>query len=78
MTKCKDICARYRASKTQGGPRYANGQKRCQICELFINWEGLWCPCCGYGLIPMPRNKKYKERFRQITSSSSSSGVQNG
>ena len=29
------------------GNRYSTGQKRCQICEIFIKWDGLWCPCCS-------------------------------
>ncbi|WP_420544465.1 hypothetical protein [Nitrosopumilus sp.] len=65
MSKCKGVCDRYKATKTQGGSRYANGQKRCQSCELFINWEGLWCPCCGHRLRTMPRNRIYKEKFLQ-------------
>jgi hypothetical protein len=24
--------------------RYSTGQKRCQICEIFLKWDGLWCP----------------------------------
>ena len=28
---------------------YATGQKHCQVCEIFLNWNRLWiCPCCGY------------------------------
>ena len=44
--------------------RYASGQRRCQICEIFIKWEGLWCPCCGYRLRTKPRNLKYKAKLR--------------
>ncbi|HZA99728.1 MAG TPA: hypothetical protein VE308_01765, partial [Nitrososphaera sp.] len=44
--------------------RYASGQKRCQICEIFIKWDGLWCPCCGYRLRTKPRNLKYKAKLR--------------
>ena len=57
---CKGICSRYKAQKPVGTGRYASGQRRCQICEIFINWEGLWCPCCGYRLRTKPRNLKYK------------------
>ncbi len=42
------------------GNRYLIGQKRCQTCQIFINWQGLCCPCCGYRLRTKPRNKKYK------------------
>jgi len=61
---CKGICVRHKAQKPIGFGRYASGQKRCQICEIFINWEGLWCPCCGYRLRTRPRNLKYKAKLR--------------
>jgi predicted amidophosphoribosyltransferase len=48
---CKGICIRHKASS-----RYATGQKRCQVCELFIRWDGSLCPCCGYKLRTKPRN----------------------
>ncbi|HEY9406573.1 MAG TPA: hypothetical protein VIP53_03900, partial [Nitrososphaera sp.] len=50
-----------------GSGRYASGQKRCQICEIFIKWDGLWCPCCGYRLRTKPRNLKYKAKLRART-----------
>ena len=37
--------------------RHSTGQKRCQICETFLKWDGLYCPCCGYRLRTGPRNK---------------------
>ena len=61
---CKGICTRYKAQKQVGTGRYASGQRRCQICEIFIKWEGLWCPCCGYRLRTKPRNLKYKAKLR--------------
>ena len=64
---CKGLCGRYRAQKPVGVGRYANGQKRCQICEIFIKWDGLWCPCCGYRLRTKPRNLKYKAKLRDDT-----------
>jgi hypothetical protein len=49
---CKGICSRYQALKpyikkkggnaNNGGGRYSIGQKRCQICDLFIKFEGVW------------------------------------
>ena len=48
---CKGICIRHRTSN-----HYASGQKRCQVCEIFIKWDGLFCPCCGYKLRTRPRN----------------------
>jgi hypothetical protein len=46
--------------------RYATGNKRCQICEIFIKWDGLWCPCCGYRLRNGPRLFKHKAKLRSI------------
>ena len=42
----------------------STGQKRCQICETFLKWDGIWCPCCGYRLRTRPRNMKYKAKLR--------------
>jgi hypothetical protein len=61
---CKDICIRHKAKKPVGSGRYAIGQKRCQICEIFLKWDGIWCPCCGYRLRTKPRNLKYKAKLR--------------
>jgi hypothetical protein len=57
---CKGICIRHKADSNN----YANGQKRCQICELFIKWYGLSCPCCGYRLRNGPRLFKHKAKLR--------------
>jgi len=62
---CKGVCVRHKAQKPTGRGRYSAGQKRCQICEIFIRWEGIYCPCCGYKLRGKPRSKKYKEKMRQ-------------
>jgi hypothetical protein len=50
--------------KPVGSGRYSTGQKRCQVCEIFLKWDGLWCPCCGYRLRTRPRNLKYKAKLR--------------
>jgi hypothetical protein len=59
---CKGICSRHKAFKPKkGGQRYAIGQKRCQVCQIFIYWQNSFCPCCGYRLRGKPRNSKFKE-----------------
>lgn len=65
MCGCKGICTRYKAQKPVGLGRYASQQRRCQRCEIFINWVGSWCPCCGYRLRTKPRNLKYKAKLRK-------------
>jgi hypothetical protein len=57
---CKGICQRHKALKPNRGGRYISGQKRCQVCQIYINWNGLFCPCCGYRLRTKPRNRIYK------------------
>jgi len=61
---CKGICVRYKATGGPGKGRYATGQKRCNFCEVFVQWDGSHCPCCGHQLRIKPRNKKYKEKLR--------------
>jgi hypothetical protein len=61
---CKGRCVAYKAQKPLGAGRYTSGQKRCQVCEVFLKWDGLWCPCCGYRLRIKPRNLKYKVKLR--------------
>ena len=61
---CKGVCIRYKAKKPVIGGRYESGQMRCQVCEMYVTWEGLWCPCCGYRMRGNPRNIKYKAKLR--------------
>jgi hypothetical protein len=56
---CKRICVRHKASC-----RYATGNKRCQICEIFIKWDELWYLCSGYRLRNGPRCFKFKAKLR--------------
>jgi len=61
---CRGICTRYKALKPVGIGRYASGQYRCQTCEIFINWNGIHCPCCSTLLRTKPRQLKYKEKLK--------------
>jgi hypothetical protein len=61
---CKGICIRHKAPVVSNGNRYPTGQKRCQICEIFIKWDGLWCPCCNYRLRMKPRDIHYREKLK--------------
>ncbi len=56
MWSCRGICKQHKASRG-----YANGQKRCQECNLFIKWDGAFCPCCRHRLRNRPRFFKYKQ-----------------
>jgi hypothetical protein len=61
---CKGICIRHKASGPISYGRYATGQKRCQTCEIFIKWDGIFCPCCGCRLRITPTNIKLKAKLR--------------
>ena len=60
---CRGICHRYKAKWMVHEYRYLSGQKRCNVCGIFIEWEGIHCPCCGMSLRTRPRTKSYKTRF---------------
>lgn len=62
---CRKICEKYRVSKPYGQGYYQAGFKRCQICDLFIKFDGIRCPCCGYKLRLNPRNATDKERLQR-------------
>ncbi|MDH3501496.1 MAG: hypothetical protein OEL69_03195 [Nitrosopumilus sp.] len=60
---CNGICIRYKASKESfSSGRYRLGQKRCNSCELFLYWDGPFCPCCNYRLRVKPRHTKSKKK----------------
>ncbi|GEM_PF-340611 len=63
---CKGLCEKYKAKKGYGLFRYAFGQKRCQICQIFIRYGGTRCPCCGYKLRASPRQTKYRIKFKAV------------
>jgi len=64
---CKGACERYKVSKINGIERYNLGLKRCNVCEIFVKWDGMHCLCCGCRLRLRPRNGKYKEKFVAAT-----------
>lgn len=63
MAYCIGQCKKYKAHKPAEIGRYAAGQKRCNNCEVFVNWEGLTCPCCRRQLRCLPRSRKGKEKY---------------
>jgi hypothetical protein len=68
MKQCTEKCKNYKAQKPPRIGRYAAGQKRCQFCEVFIQWEDLYCPCCNSKLRCGPRSREGKEKYQlQIT-----------
>ena len=64
MKQCTEKCKNYKAQKPVSTGRYASGQKRCQFCEVFVQWDGLYCPCCNSKLRCGPRSRAGKEKYQ--------------
>jgi len=62
-TSCNSICSKYKATLPQHMGRYESGQKRCNSCDIFIFWDGRFCPCCGDRLRLAPRGSKFKKKY---------------
>ena len=63
IVHCNGSCKKYKAKSGLDGGRYEQGQKRCPECEVFVDWEGLFCPCCGRLLRTKPRARKLKRKL---------------
>jgi len=62
MTICRDLCLKYKCPITfPPVRRYLAGQKRCTACDIFIEYDGSYCPCCGKRLRLKPKRKKHRE-----------------
>jgi rRNA maturation endonuclease Nob1 len=66
MRHCNAICKKYVAKLPETGGRYANGQKRCNVCDEYIFWDGNFCPCCGSRLRLRARNGVYREKYLTV------------
>jgi len=62
---CRNLCERFNSRYTVGGSHYTNGKKYCRRCEVYILYDGIFCPCCGMALRTSPTSKRDKEKLRQ-------------
>ena len=60
---CKNICERIYSKIQIGKANYLIGKKYCRRCEIYLYYDGVFCPCCGMQLRTTPSNKKAKERL---------------
>ena len=60
---CKGICEKYVIQKPFMSSRYTAGQKRCSICDVFIKYDDIHCPCCGVMLRNNPRGTQDRTRL---------------
>lgn len=56
---CKGICEKYKSKNSWRHPKNPS-KAYCTACELSTNWEGLFCPCCGYKLRRKTRQSEKK------------------
>ncbi len=58
---CTDLCLQYKFTRPNGTKEwYGAGGSRCDRCDIFITWDGIYCPCCGLRLRKTPRTKNGK------------------
>lgn len=54
MGKCNEYKFKYKGSNSK---KYELGASRCNnTCMIFIDWNGLYCPCCSMRLRKSRRN----------------------
>lgn len=59
---CKGVCSKYKSTGTAMRFKYQEGQKRCSFCGIFIECEGVRCPCCHIRLRTKARNSASKRK----------------
>lgn len=62
MIYCKSKCKDFVSKGSIKGGRYANGQKRCNVCNEFLEWDGRFCPCCSSMLRLNPRDSNLRKK----------------
>jgi len=59
MSSCKDICLKYKKI-----PRFDTPYSRyCPTCSLFLEYEGISCPCCNTKLRIRPRTARRQRKY---------------
>ncbi len=67
---CKGICVKYKATKSSSySSHYQLDHKRCSRCEIFLEWDGNFCPCCGIILRTRPKNTSGRKELLIIRQS---------
>lgn len=54
---CKGYCVDYvNPVNPMNGNYYTDWHNcRCSICSKYLEWDGIYCPCCGYRVRRRPR-----------------------
>lgn len=58
--QCKGACEFHKSEGIPTNLIYQMGQKRCSLCEIFLETSNLRCPCCNSKLRTKARRSKNK------------------
>jgi|TARA_R110000787_G_scaffold70884_3_gene157748 hypothetical protein len=64
---CRDIICKaeqYQPKKKVRGAA-SQGYRRCSVCEIFLKYDGIYCPCCSNRMRVTPNNNKARQRVRE-------------
>lgn len=63
--QCREVCKQYKATGTLSKGKYRLGQRRCSYCDIYLEYEGFWCPCCHSRLRWKRRDKNATKRYHE-------------
>jgi hypothetical protein len=64
---CRNIICKleeYEPKKTVRGAA-EKGYRRCSNCEVFLKYQGVYCPCCSNRMKVTPNNNKARQKVRE-------------
>ena len=64
---CRNIICNleeYKPKKTVRGAA-EKGYRRCSNCEVFLKYQGVYCPCCSNRMKVTPNNNKARQKVRE-------------
>jgi hypothetical protein len=64
---CLNLCENLSSRTKVGYPYYVDGRKYCHRCEIYLHYDGAFCPCCGTALRITPTSKRDKEKLTKDT-----------
>ena len=59
---CTGVCVSLKSTRVTTSKKYERGQKRCTLCDIFMETMKLRCPCCNAKLRTKARSNK-KRRY---------------
>ena len=59
---CKGKCEDYKYSRKgrHGMPRLSADFARCRTCDVYLKWDGIYCPCCTVKVSRTARGRNAK------------------